>query len=424
MKKELCILVCLAMSALPLFAETQSIYRKSGGVVTGEVTRTKAGYSVRSKFGAVVIPYDDVAKIEKFVSAGDEYREKRSDINVDDPQDLYELAEWAYNKALYEDARQCLNEALAINKDDELSELLLEQVKAKLVALEAKKAKKAKKTRVGKSHGSKFVRVDKRHLISKKDIYKIRLMEFSKADAKGSLRVTFRNKVLDRFIAEMEGRGGFRRVKFKRTFMSWKSARKIAYILEYEPDNEDLLKDIQIESDPAFMRTFRRRVWPSLEKSCASSSCHGDSKGAGGLKLFPQSSNEYMAYTNFVILAGYKARAGRLINRSDQASSALLTYGLSQTKVNRGKHPTPVRPAFGNVRTRQYKNTLKWISDLKSPGYPDYALSYKPLIGMKLHLSGDDDLPGARVPSTKGKDSDDDDDDDEESPKRPSLTGD
>jgi len=469
MKKVILSLAVISLFAAGALAKTQALIRKDGRRHVGLITKAKDrdGYDVQMRIGVIFVPSNEVARIEDATTPLEEFRARLAKIKPEKLKERYKLAQWAFRKGLLSEAGDVLKAILKSDANHERAKLLLEEIEAKKIrtedpaklrqiyftrraaiaardakgylmlgqwAYEKKLLREAKvvldmalkidpnlaeaSALLGKvnaaitSGGASTAGVQDKHLLSMADIHKVRLEEFrQKGDLVG---VKYRNRVLQRFIAAMSGRDEFERdMRFGKKFMGYTSIKKLQYILDPDrdiaPETLDALKkDIIIESDPAFMKTFRSKIWPVVKQNCATTACHGAKEGKGKVKLFNNPSRDgKITYTNFIILAGTSGKkGGRVLDRDTPHESLLLDYLLPKSLAKR-PHPATkkaVRSLFKNREQPAYKMIHDWISVLSAPGYPDYRLEYKPPFGMKLDLSGGGGTLPPRGKTGKGGD--------------------
>ncbi|MDP6637053.1 MAG: hypothetical protein QGG42_19305 [Phycisphaerae bacterium] len=453
MKKAVLSLAVISLFVTGAFAKTQALIRKDGRRHVGLVTKAegKDGYNVKMRVGVIFVPANEVVRIVDATTALEEFRGKLAKLKPADTKGRYKLAQWGFKKGLLSEAEEVLNGILKVEANHERAKLLLEEIEAKKkrtedpaklrqefitrrAAIRARDSKgflrlgkwaydkkllsdakgvlttalqldpelvEAAKllnkinteiTAVGPSTGG----VRDKYLLSAGDVFKVRLEEFRQEG--DVVRVKYRNRVLRRFVAAMTGRDEFESdMEFGKKFMGYNAIKKLQYILDPNRDIapetlETLKKDILIETDPLFMKTFRSRIWPIVKQNCATTGCHGAPEGVGGFKLFNAPARDVkITYTNFIILAGaYGAKGGRMLDRDTIQDSLLLEYLLpaSLAKYPHPRMKKPMRNLFKNRTQPAYKLISEWISSLTTPGYPDYHLEYKPPFGMKLKLSG------------------------------------
>ena len=384
------------------FSAYKIVILKNGGAVTGEVTETPEGYEVKKKLGTVFYKRADVAKVVDAISPTDEYDKRRAAVDDKDPDQLYKLANWAYEREMYKRALADLEAALKLKPDHARAGLLLKVVNRKLSGKPA-----AVEPRVTPTVAA----ADAKDLVSEEDIYRIRIAEIDLrwdndnrriegVDSRNqAVRVKFDKKVVERFIDKMRGVEEFRRERFDRTFLAQARRLQLAYMLsKLQRGDTAFLDDILIESDPLCVRQFRQFIWPMIARSCAQPQCHGGldekAKPKGGMKLFlGKGLVTQTEYTNFTVLGGVKKSKGRhVIDRSQHTDSLLLQFGLPR-KQAKHHHPIEIKPPlFRNIRDANYVRTLRWIMTLRGPNHPDYRLKWVPPYGMSLDTSGRIDL--------------------------------
>jgi hypothetical protein len=348
-------------------AKQQRVVLKDGGIIVGEVTKADGRYRVVMASGATVtIPAERVASVGDVETARGEYERRLAKIDPNSAEDHFKLANWAYESERYEIAAKELKAALKIDPDYEPARLLRQMVRAKL---------KRPTTREGPDEGTD-------RLLSMKDIYRIRLEELREDDRR--VAVKFRNDVVERFIKAMEGKGDFKEPKADDAFRRQRPGYKAWYIRNQMPDNVAVKEDIQVRTDPIFMRNFRRIVWPMVRSHCAAAQCHGGPRPKGGLMLFGGGGRNVRAdYTNFIMLDGWVSRGRRVINRNSPKDSLLLQFALPEEQAS-VKHPKDISDVFRDRRDRSYQLVLEWIDSLRGPPHPEYRLRYKPPFGIKI----------------------------------------
>lgn len=417
-KRMLLGLVGIVLAGSVALGAYKTVILKNGGTVTGEVTETPEGYEVKKKLGTKTLgtmfyKRADVAKVVDAVSPTDEYDKRRAAVDDQDPDQLYKLALWAYEKKkMYKRALADLEAALKLKPDHVQAGHLLKAVNRKLSGSTTPVGPRATPTVAAAAEA--------KDLVSEEDIYRIRIAEIDLrwdddtrrivgVDRNQAVRVKFRKKVVERFIDKMRGVEEFRRERFDRTFLRLPRHRQLAYMLSKLQRGETaFLDDILIETDPLCVRQFRQFIWPMIARSCGQAQCHGglDKKGKpkGGMKLFlGKGLVSRTEYTNFTVLGGIKKSKGRyVLDRSQHMDSLLLQFGLPR-KQAKYHHPIEIKPPLlRNEKDINYRRMLQWIRTLRGPNHPDYRLKWVPPYGMSLDTSGRIDLdPG-----------DDDDDED------------
>lgn len=367
--------VVLAVASFGL-AE-QVLILKGGRQLTGEVTKTKDGYEVKTKGGTVVIAADQVEKVQDIVTPASEFKQRLEQLNKQDPEGLFRLASWAQQNKLLVEARDLLEQVLKLKPEHENARLLLRLVNMSLSTQPRETPATGTVVRPPAVDGSTPRPED---LLKEDDIYRIRLVELKLSG--DNVTIDFRNKVIDRFIKKMQGQDIFKDPNGENAFRSWPRPRQVKYMLDNtQRDDSEIRDDILIKSDPQVLREFKTRVWPILSKDCASVQCHGSVKGAGKLKLFGAMANdERVVYTNYYILHEWARGGKRLINLEKPEDSLVLQAGLPQNLAQPNlAHPKPTdAPAFPSQKDPNYKLVSDWINSLSRPFLPPgYRVDYK-----------------------------------------------
>ena len=368
------IMILITLTPLPLLGAKNIVILKNGRKIIGEVTKTKEGYEIKIEGGTIVVAADDVLKITSFTDLQDELSKKLNAVKSNDARGYYRVACWAYDNGLLTEAKKILTEkALKLKPDYEDAKLLLKLIKIRL----AEKKEKGQTTTTPSGPAGKPSKKPKIPLLTKEDIYRIRLVEL-KPDDKVVIR--YRNKVLERFIKSMRGKDEFADPGFEKTFRTWPRIKQVWYILRNTSRfNTTIRDDILIETDPSVMRVFRTRIWPIIASTYGSPSCYGGVKGRDGLKLINgPSTNDQIIYTNFYILHKYERNGLKFINRDDPDMSLLLQYGLPKKVAKVPRPPYIKKNIFTGPDDPKYKLIKNWILSLHHPFLPPgYRVNYK-----------------------------------------------
>ena len=370
----------LTLSAA-VWAEQKTVILKDGRRFTGEVTKTATGYEIRLRGSSTIsfpINIDQVLRVEDVADPLKEYRDRLAKVSPNDPEALYQLADWAVKQDMYAQGRELLDRALKIKPDHENSRLLLKLVEMKMASGQTTPGSgPGPRPLVGPTatRGAEDKTLLDR-MVKEEDIYRMRLMEV-KPDER--VLVEFRNSVLERFIKANRGQLIFAEPNGERTFTGWPNARKARYILD-NTDRESfgVRDDILIKADPQVFRDFRTVVWPVVRESCATSTCHGGAKGAGRLKLYDLTiADDRVLYTNFYILTASGRGDQPLVNRASRENSLLLQHGLPRD-LARSPHPQAIAAPFTSREDKKYRLIDEWIGTLRYPFLePGYRVNYQ-----------------------------------------------
>jgi hypothetical protein len=307
------------------------------------------------------------------------YTARQKTADAKSAQSLYELAKWAAkaypkNVKVLTRADAALTAALKIDPDHMRSALLKRQVQGALKLAVGKNG-----TPEGPKVGPLPSNEIKPVLVSKQDMYWIRLRELKGKQRGMKIEFTDR-KLLHEYISKMQGQDeSWQNPKTSKRFLALPRIQQVRDIVSNFPDDIAMLKKIQLQGDPASLLKFRKRIWPLYAKGCASAKCHGGATPKGKLRFVMLPGRDpRVDYTNFVILTGFKSKAGyHLIDRQEPTKSLLLKYAVPRN-VSNMKHPVKIEPIFKSARDPRFVKILKWIKDdLVGPRTPEYLLTYK-----------------------------------------------
>jgi hypothetical protein len=404
MLKRACLsmLCCLLLAWGYCLAEKKQIKLKNGETIIGEVVeQTPEGIKVKRPLATVFYPRDQILSIEPVYDVKEDYADRLSKLKKDDFEGQLALGQWALENKLYPEAVKHLEEAVKL-KNEERARLLLRQAKAKIEdAQKSKGPSSGAGGDTGTSAGDDGAVSIATQMVSDADIQKIRMAELSDDD---QVKVELRKNVVERFLEQVRGRGGFEKKGADAEFRRLPPVKRAKYIIDHTNPDDPFRDDIIIKSDPASMREFRSGVWRWVSTSCAAATCHGSAKGQGGLKLWNVvGRSDNVDYTNFLILDSFHTKDGlQVIRRDEPEESLLLQFGLPDNQAKH-RHPKEKPPPFASRTSPLYKATLDWILSLKRPLHPEYGLKSLPPHVMKPidPLFG---LPGSSGPGTKDKD--------------------
>jgi hypothetical protein len=319
----------------------------------------------------------------------DQYRARWNAIDQNNADKLLELASWAWDthskslqvmKRAQADLEAALKIKKAKNEDALAVNLKLAQVTAQIKKLTGGATTDPNTTRI----------IEKGDLLNMADIYMIRLRELTPND---NVAVVFKNDVINRYVKLMQGRevDDWNKPWKEKAFKNMPATRRVLEIRKHQETNIELLKDIQIETDPMFFRVFQRMIWPQIRNRCAMPLCHGGKeKPRKGPKFVVDTKLDSLngRYTNFALLSGYQAGQGRrIINRQEPQMSLLLQYGLDR-RVSTLRHKKEIKPPlFKSMDDPLFKRMCAWIKALKGPLHPDYNIEKK-LNGVEVELRG------------------------------------
>jgi hypothetical protein len=378
------VLCTLALLPLTSLAEKKAItYVKNNrrSTIVGEVTKTDGGYDVKTEFGTIRLTNKEIVEIRDLAGEGNSFERRLKAIAPNDLDALADLATWAIEQEMYDEAESVIEKIQKVSPGHRRAALLEQRLK------ELQKQQNGtgpvrpqpRRPRVGPA--------SREWLVSEEDVNTIRREELSGRE--DDLPITLRDNLARRFAQSWSGRDEFRDPDFTDRFYSWSPKRQAMFIMEKTQPGSSFRDDIVVLKDPKFMRDFASDVWPLVENSCASPSCHGGNRPRGGLMLIRGSqADPRVRYTNFVLLDGTRdKRSRRLINRDDPERSLLLEYLLTED-AQKYSHPRDISPVFKDRGDRRYRKIHDWVSRLQVyPTRPDYSkLDFRPPFNIKLQF--------------------------------------
>ncbi|MFP4052773.1 MAG: tetratricopeptide repeat protein [Phycisphaerae bacterium] len=414
LKKTLPFLLCLMMVSTALGVSYIVTYKDGREIEVASATKVKDGYQVKTTAGIEYFIKDsDVEKVTEKLTVEDEYTTRLKKIDPNDAKAHYQLAQWARQKNMPERALEQAKAAVKIDPDYEAAKLLRDLIQAQLDKREDDNGKAngngGKPTQDGDRE-----RLDKL-LLPEDAMLRLRLLELRRRYSDDGMLeiienvpIQMKNRVAHRFVDVMEGRGIFKNKNADKKFLRAPNRTQAAYMLQWLDKDSEMLNDIHVARNPAFMKEFQRDIWPLVKNIVPEA--FGERRKSDLRFVTVRGTNERVDYTNFLILDGYSKGRYRMIDRSHPSDSLLLQWGLPRD-VAKIKNPRKnYTPVFRSATDRQYRQVLSWIEKLRSPR-PDYNLEgWKPPYGNKLDY-------GTSLPPAKNRDKDEDKKNDEKDDK-------
>jgi hypothetical protein len=195
------------------------------------------------------------------------------------------------------------------------------------------------------------------------------------------VRVLLLNNVDLRFADDMESKRRFDQ-QDRREFLRGSALDKLYQIMD-AGCLEEYAADIRIESDPEVFQRFRTRVWPIVQRNCATSGCHSGPDAAVFTLRNVRRLSETDLYANFLAMdqvevkrpSGDAVLTLHLFDRDDPLRSLLLQYLLPPEETPPElRHSGDLKAKFGlrNRQTRDYRQLEEWVKSLRFP-HPGYG---------------------------------------------------
>ena len=220
-------------------------------------------------------------------------------------------------------------------------------------------------------------------LLTPAQINRIRFMELRgmrlRTDRPDAVTVKIPRETIEEFLESLKGDPGFsNHRRTRREFMKLTPAQKLHQIAVRKGD--DWADKVEIKSDPEVFKTFKRKVMPTVLRTCAAAGCHtSTNEELVRFRLYKDPKRTVATtYTNFITLDSHELTTEGddgdvtrvLIDRESPADSLLLCYMLPPDDVKPElRHPGDVRfkPAFTSRGSTVYKNVIRWIGSLRRP---------------------------------------------------------
>jgi len=391
MTRRLTLTAVLLLGASILLAKPGVVTTKDGQRLEGEITEKSDSIVVNIRGIDTAVPRDNVTSIAYAEPFQKEFQERLAKLDPKDVKGRIDLARWAFDQKQYQAARDACEAALAIDPNSREAVDLQNLVRSQMRMEQGKGAA----PRPAPAPTAPHTGADKppvtapgsQKLLSANDINTIKQWELRPGDTHTAIR--FENKVENRYVQ-------YKNLQYNEFAAKSPVDRAIEILDNGDPT---MRRDVKIVGDPASMIEFKSAVQPVLLSGCATSSCHGGSKG-GALQLITPATGDPVTYTNFYILSQYHKKMGdpssgafeadadrKLIDRGHGSESLLAQYMLP-ADVSRFDHPRV--PGYNGVargkNDPRYNQVVNWMDQSLGTIAPSYGIKY--------------DLPGA-APSTQ-----------------------
>jgi hypothetical protein len=374
----------LVVAASVLFAKPGIVKTRDGNTYQGDVTSDEMAYYVTNASGIQMrLDKRNVESVQDVASPHDQFVDRLGKLAKDDVDGRIKLARWAYERRLYNDARDSLDSALVIDANNREATEMLGIVQRQMRLESGAKpggGAGAPPAETNPGNGARppapatapvAGRDEPKKFLSPTDVQRVRQLEWGRNDT--GIRVRLKGDVKNRYIK-------FRALD-QREFNAMNAVDQAWDILHDGTD--EMAKDVELLSDPAAIAEFRKsQVMGKVLSGCATASCHGNA-GAGGFQLFDGPSNDAVVYTNFYILQKYTKEIGgqtySMIDRAAPQNSLLIQFGLP-ADLSEIDHPATgsYRGIFRNKNDVTYKALEAWMGKTLAVVVPDYGIEYTP----------------------------------------------
>lgn len=336
-------------------AERGTVITKDGRKIPGDITQDDGQVRVNRQGIVIILGKDEVAEIRTAEAMRADYRTKLEKLAADDLAGHIDLAVWCRDHGLFDEAAERCEYVLDKDAANVNAKLLLRSLQRR--ARESKRKPRAAATT--KPTESPY----RAGLLTEEQIYRVRLSVYRPGEDVG---VRFKNNVLDRFCEAVAGTRYYDYRGWRDDFRALDKRDQLAEIVDvtgmYFADG------IEIRSDPAGIRVFRREILPMVRQHCASLKCHGGA-GESKFQLYTQRTTA-AEVTNFLVLDKYeKDVLGRgrirMLDRAYPEEGFLPNYLLPRALSDPAlEHPIEIEPAVRDRYENRYLILLAWLKEI------------------------------------------------------------
>ena len=359
-----------------------AVYTQDGQLFEGDVTERDAQVVINA--GGIVTTLDraEVRTIE-YGTPESRLRQRLVDLDSGDTPARLKIGEAALRRGLLEFASEIADEVLDRDPGNthanELADDIARQRRLDRTKLLSQRPTQTKPTELRQNRRKDPPVNDGRDVLTEEQINRIRQIELQPADeqSRRGPSIRFNDRALQRYVESKTNVD-------MRDFARLSDIQKALTMIN--DGDEDLVKDIEVRTDPASILFYKNQVQTAVVQTCATSECHGSPEA--GFKLYPEPRGDEAAYANFYTLSvgtstikseGMTAFGGGetirpLINRINPEQSLLLNFMLPR---NLAEFPHPevdnFKAAFPNAQAEQIQAIFGWIDtglkDLRDVDY-------------------------------------------------------
>jgi len=350
---------------------------------------TESDRTVTLRFGGDVAIFERAIldEVEPDPEVLDRYAELRAALNDDDPVQLLRLAEWLFNRRLFEQAEAELALVAAVdpgNPDAGRLKLLIENQRL----LDYGAARRLAGDQTPEPPDPQGPQEPDPRAPGQVPLLgpdQINLLKIYEIDLDNPPRLRVERADVEQFLEQYAGDERIPSTPEARQALLRKPAVEILELM-FRLRARDHYNSVRVLGLPGSLETFRDDIHAGwLQNRCATNRCHGG-ESAGRLWLATQRPRtERTALTNFLILDRFTLADGTpLIDWDIPERSPLLQMGMARDR-SRNPHPEVVvpalergwRPVFQSEEDRQFELAVGWIESMYRPR-PEYPITYEP----------------------------------------------
>ncbi len=344
--------LCLA-ERLP--AERGTVITKDGRKIPGDITQDETQVRVNRQGIVIILGKDEVAEIRTAEDTRVAYRERLEKLAADDLAGHVDLAVWCRDHGLFDEAVQRCEFVLDQEPGNINAKLLLRSLQRR--ARESTRASERGPTTQAAESPYRA------GLLTEQQVYRVRLSVYRPGEDVG---VRFKNNVLDRFCEAVAGMRYYDYRGWRDDFRNLDKRDQLAEIVD--TTGMYFAEDIEIRTDPAGTRVFRREILPMVRQHCAALKCHGGA-GESKFQLYRQQT-AVAEVTNFLVLDRYEKQVPgrgvvRMLDRAYPEEGFLPNFLLPRALSDRAlEHPIEIEPAVRGRYENRYLILLAWLKEI------------------------------------------------------------
>ena len=375
------------INAVPLLDDPEGtkvvVRMRDGGVLRGELV-SDGFQAVKVRIGGVstTLPRNAVFALQRELPFETRLANFRSRIAADDWGGRLELSRWLLSEGRPDLA---LEELRTIRKklDSEEVDDLIRQAET-VLKLRGDGPKEAPAPKPAPVSRAEIVR-----RLTDDDVNLVRVME---VDLRNPPRLRASDGLAARLCEAYPDHPLMPPAAERPQMAKWPAARLLALLFSMKA--RDLYGMVRAEDEPEHLQVYRRRVHDAwLVPNCATSRCHGGNSAGRFILSNAEPTSARTAYTNLLILLGYRTADGRpLLDFEDPSKSALLGYAGPRSDTT-SPHPAVQgwRATSANQRRALQSDAATWIRGMHVPPRSTYPVDFTMPGAANQPRSGGDD---------------------------------
>ena len=334
----------------------------------------------------VVVREEDISDLIVLPSVSERFRQMRALIDPADADSMSALANWCFERGLYDESMGVIDDALDRAPDDTGLQNLRDMLRAQIELAKIRRAREAREeieallepedeeegasTRLPRPYPDFPLLTDEQ----------INLIKVYEVDLRRSPRILIDRETIDTLVARYaenplipttrEGRDAFKR----------RTPAEILGVM-FRVQARELYPEVRVVGHPESLRSFRDHVHAGwLINSCATNRCHGGENARDFILFNRRPTAARSFYTNFLIIERYRTEEGLpLIDYQTPGRSLLLQMGLERSEAIT-PHPDVFgwKPVFRSRDSRGFQRAVRWIEMMYRPR-PEHPVEYFPL---------------------------------------------